>query len=174
MSAARVPYLDDRRDARSSALIREPCLLLAAVRWLAFGILIYALARPPTEMFPFISQHRFMLTSLRRLICFLGPLPTFVHVMAFSLLSAAIVGVEFRRVAVVSGGWMSVEVVFELAQYPVARDWLLQHQSWIEWIPYARSFLMWGTFDWADVTAAFLGAGLSVWTLRTYRRGMTY
>lgn len=78
-------------------------------------------------------------------------LPSFIHVFAFSLFTAA---ASARRDAPNYGacvGWWAVNVAFECGQHPS-----------LHWVR--------GTFDPADIAAATLGAISAALVLRTFHR----
>ena len=154
--------------AQSTLIIRDPRSLRAALGWLALGILVYAVARPPTVLLA--MPPTWNLASVTPFSRLLGSVPTLIHVVAFSLLSASIVGATVRRIIMLCAAWLAVELACEFSQHLVVRAWLLRHANLIDWLPYVRIYLARGTFDWGDVLAALLGAAFTAWTL-TYHRG---
>jgi len=70
------------------------------------------------------------------------------------------------RQLLLCAGWAAIEVVFELAQYPPVRDRLLRARP-LAAMPFISSYLTGGTFDYADILTAILGASLAGLFLRS-------
>jgi hypothetical protein len=149
---------------------RDTRLFAWGLAWLAAGFAIYATARPATvfAFFPHASDPVALPAWLRWM---LGPAPTFVHVVAFSLMSGAVIGRTRRQIYGVCAAWAVIEVGFELAQHPAFRNWLTQHGAFVLQISLLGSYLAHGTFDLGDLVAALVGAALAAWILtRATRR----
>jgi hypothetical protein len=145
-------------------------VLAWGLAWLAVGFVIYATARPATA-FAFLphSSNPAALPAWLRWV--LGPAPTFVHVIAFSLMSAALMARTRRQVYGICGAWAAIEVAFELAQHRAFRSWLTHHGAFVFRIPLLGGYLSSGTFDLGDLTAAVVGAAVAAWILtRAVRR----
>lgn len=97
-------------------------------------------------------------------------LPTFAHVFAFSLLTAALVSGERRAAIVICSGWFVVDAGFEFGQYPTIAAELLQViPTWFEKLPGVRwtdDFFRHGTFDHLDLLSIALGAATAYTTIR--------
>ena len=156
-------------DRLPPALRHELWLFCAGLLCLGAGCVLYATARPS------IAAHFLggvsnpvppLPRSFRSLV---GSAPTFIHVVAFSLMSAAIIGGHTGRRLAMCAAWAFTDVVFEWAQMPVVSGWLLQHATLIRSVPYLPRYLAGGTFDPLDVLAAVSGgafAGLFIVTTR--------
>jgi hypothetical protein len=139
---------------------RHPARLLAlGGALLVIGLAIYTTARPTTPFGPSASDWRLFPSSSGALATLLGSAPTFVHVIAFTLMTASVVRHTGRDVLLIAGGWAAIEILFELLQLPSLGNWLLGHHT-LRSLPFAASYLT-GTFDPADIVAALLGAALS-------------
>jgi hypothetical protein len=149
----------------------EPRFFAFGFAWLAAGFVVYTIARPPTVIAFLPRAPSFIELVPSQLRPLLGPAPTFVHVLAFSLMTASVVGRTQKRRLFVCAGWAAIEIAFELAQYPASRHWLLDSPASISSIPYVRDYLLGGTFDCADVLAAILGAALAGLFLTPIERG---
>src|SRR6516165_4604236 len=123
---ARGAPVQNRDIAPNHMLVHDMCLFAWGLVWLAVGFVIYATARPATifAFFPHASNPAAVPARLRWV---LGPAPTFVHVIAFSLMSAAVIARTRRQIYGVCGAWAAIEVGFELAQHPAFRTWLAHH-----------------------------------------------
>jgi hypothetical protein len=171
-AASAIDCLADRRDAASATrdlsteFHCEPRLFAFGIGWFLVGVLVYLIARPRTISAFFPEAIRIAAPMPHGLRSLLGPVPTFVHVLAFSVMSAAFVGRTYTRQLLLCVGWAAIEVVFELAQYPLVRDRLLR-VSLLSSMPFIRSYLAGGTFDCADILAAIFGASLAGLFLRS-------
>ena len=143
--------------------------LAVGVLVLLFGTLVYVLERP-VHGAPFFSA-----VSLSHLFPgVFGPigysLPTFTHVFAISLLTAAWFG-GGRRVGLVAClGWFGVDVVFEIGQYaPFAHRLAAGIPRWLDGMPIlgrADSYFLHGTFDIWDLLSIALGAAAAHFVIR--------
>jgi hypothetical protein len=155
-------FTDDRMGADSGIMAStgswwKPGLFAFGMGWFLVGVIVYLTARPPiTPFMPSIHGIARMPHWLRLL---LGPAPTFVHVLAFSMMSAAIVAKTRARQALVCAGWAVVEIVFEVAQHPFIRERLLRIES-LSSMSFVSGFLTRSTFDFADILAAIVGGSL--------------
>jgi hypothetical protein len=149
---------------------RELRLFAFGIAWLTAGVVVYMTARPPTtlQFLPHFPNLGALVPGQLRPL--LGSAPTFVHVVAFSLMSASIVGRSQGRIFLVCGGWALIEISFELAQYPTISHWLLQRTFFVSSIPHMRAYLVFGTFDYGDVLAAIVGAALAAVYLTSTKR----
>jgi len=143
-----------------------PRLFAFGIGWLLIGALVYLTARPRMTSAFFPEAIRIAALMPHWLRSLLGPVPTFVHVLAFSMMSAAFVGRTYMRQLLLCAGWAAIEVVFELAQYPPVRDRLLRARP-LAAMPFISSYLTGGTFDYADILTAILGASLAGLFLRS-------
>ena len=129
--------------------------------WLTLGFAFYVIARPPTALAILSQFPQFRASVPAELVRVLGPVPTFIHVVAFSLLTASLGRRDRRRRLLACGGWAVIEITFEFSQHPAFGCALLQHGALVSSIPYLRSYLIGGTFDYADVVAAVIGAAFA-------------
>lgn len=108
---------------------------------LALGVAVYAFDRPAGSV-------HFLSAGLGHdsgfLGPFAGPLPTFLHAMAFSLMTAALLAPALRARLAACGIWVAVNWLFEAAQHPAFME--------------VTGIGMPGAFDPLDILAALLGA----------------
>jgi hypothetical protein len=97
-------------------------------------------------------------------------LPSFVHPLAFSLLTAAVLAPRSTPRYGACVAWGAINVAFEVGQHPLVSPRLaealtgpLDGLPLVE--PLARYFIH-GTFDWGDIAAALLGALIAGVVLR--------
>jgi len=92
-------------------------------------------------------------------------LPTFTHLIAFALFSAALLGGGRRSAVLVCLFWLLIETVFEVAQHPTVSSWLVPGiPQWFDnlWLlDHTRGFLTHSTFDPLDIAAAGIAALLA-------------
>ena len=91
-----------------------------------------------------------------------GSLPSFAHVCAFALLTAALLDGGRRLNQMICLGWLSVDVAFELGQHPKLATFIasavpagFKHVSVLDKTP---NYFLSGTFDPLDILMATLGA----------------
>ena len=142
------------------ALFSVRCFFVWGLVWLAAGVAIYATARPAVVIafLPHASHPEALPHWLK---VALGPAPTLVHVMAFSLMSAAVVARSARDCWCVCAAWVAVETVFECAQHPSVRLWLSQHHAAALQLPLLGNYISHGSFDVADLIAAGVGGAIA-------------
>jgi hypothetical protein len=139
-------------------------LLAAGLGSLAIGTAIYVFMRPAgtTQFLPAAMGRAGVVAGAT----WLGSVPTLTHVLAFALLSAALVQ-NTRTRLFWCALWPAIDVAFEIGQSPAIRGRIADADP-VSWMPFLSGYLGRGTFDWWDVGAAALGgicaAGLVVGT----------
>jgi len=144
---------------------------------LVVGALVYVLDRSSTSV-PFFSAVS-LADTLPPIFGQLGQsLPTFAHVFAFSILTAAWFG-GGRKTGFAAGlTWFGLDSAFEVGQHPQIADSLLRFMpGWLDSIPIlnqAESYFVLGTFDVWDLISIAVGAALAYlvihWTTHRYER----
>lgn len=136
---------------------------LIGVLALLAGLVTYLVDRPPErvpalQLLPTWASGYGMAGRLPSIVG--GSLPTFVHVLSFSLLVGSLSRRRLSKYALVCLTWLLIDVAFELGQGP--GRWLVDLMpAWIARMPIAcaiRDNLVWGTFDMWDILAACLGS----------------
>lgn len=135
---------------------------------LAAGVLVYLSERSPSHallvpvLAPLSGQQLFGAIGLW--------LPSFVHPLAFSLFSAALLALQPRWRYGACAFWFGVNAAFEVGQHPQVRGPLAEAvRQGLGQGPVARAFenyFLRGTFDLGDLIAAALGAALAACILR--------
>ena len=151
----------------TSSLVRALCGGLA----LGVGALVYWTDRDPNKasLIPAVA----MLAGLHLFGTLGGWLPSFVHPLAFSLFSAALMATRARSEYGACAFWFALNAAFEIGQHPQVRRPLadaLRHGFGEG--PVARAFENYfqrGTFDLGDLVAAALGAALAAAVLHSLR-----
>jgi hypothetical protein len=121
---------------------------------LVLGSLIYVVVRPEGSSYLSHFLHFASPVSLET-FPFINSLPSFFHVLGFSLLTIAVLGQ--RKYALASCLlWFVVNILFEFGQHPYFVQWL--DASNIEVARAVDSYFRFGTFDVMDVILCNFGA----------------
>jgi hypothetical protein len=143
--------------------------LLIGLGVLVLGTLFYYFCRSAehTYFLKFLAAnshvHQFQSTLFTRLA---NSLPTFVHVLAFILMTAAFTASRKKGYVAVCLAWFAVDALFELGQgfggliVPFIPDWF-SHYPFLE---NTRDYFLRGSFDYLDLASIALGS-LAAYTL---------
>ena len=147
--------------------------IAVGIALLALGTAVYLIDRPPEVFVPpalsFFEHPEAVFGSFGR------SLPSFAHVLAFSLFTAVIIGRGRQAAVMICLGWFLLEAGFELGQHAAAAPLLAGLvPGWFEAIPIldrTPAYFLHGTVDARDLCASALGA-LSAYLLirHTHRR----
>ncbi len=159
--------------ARYAELRRIAFLTAAGCCALAVGVLVYLTDRDPAwaRLLPMVGAR-----AGNAAFGVLGQwLPSFVHVFAFGLFTAAALPLRRTPRYEVCAVWCVVNVALELGQHPQLSARLAEAlEGGFGRTPLIRQlagYFVRGTFDVGDVVAAVLGALMAAAVLRlTYRR----
>ena len=144
-----------------SAKHAELTLALLALASLCVGAAVYLFDRSGGALFV-PGALAAMLPARSLFGGFSGSLPTFAHVFAFALLTAAVLGLRPKRAMPVCLAWAMVEALFEFGQLDAAQralgavvaDWRVS--GWL--LDRTLEYFARGTFDIADLFSIALGA----------------
>jgi len=141
--------------------INKPQVLIGSVALLA-GLLLYLVVRPPDAYFLSFAKApdalSYEIPSFFKAIA--GPLPSFLHVLAFSLLLGGLLACRKTGYLIICSAWLFINVLFELGQ----RHSVSASQLMPEWfgglfvLGNMRSYFLNGTFDFFDLMASSAGA----------------
>jgi hypothetical protein len=102
-------------------------------------------------------------------------LPTFVHVLAIVLLTAAVLRPWPKLLPAIALGWFAVECLFELGQLsPLDARIAAALPAWLDDVPVLEAsagYFINGTCDPFDLLSIGLGAAVAFWIVRTIERG---
>jgi hypothetical protein len=133
---------------------------------LALGVLVYLLDRNPANVYFLRGILKTPLISPPVFGAIGAFLPTFLHVFAFILISAAVLPSSSRHFFLVCLGWFTLEIVFELAQHPYIAPYITAAiPSWFSRVPLfenMKDYFLLGTFDPLDLLSITCGT-LSAW-----------
>lgn len=134
--------------------------LAVGIALLLFGTAVYLVDRPPDGFIPHALS---LFERPEAVFGHLGrSLPSFVHVVAFSLFTAMILGGRQRAALVICLSWFALEAGFELGQHATVAPLLAGLvPGWFDAIPIlarTQNYFLHGTFDTWDLWATALGA----------------
>ena len=136
--------------------------IIVGVLALLLGVLIYLFDRPAEHIY-FISHSISFFNYTPNLFGIMGNhLPTFLHVFAFSMIMAGIIGCNKRGALAICSIWMLINIGFEIGQYqdiamyvtPLIPDWF----SHIPILENTEYYFLYGKYDPYDVLAGIIGA----------------
>lgn len=138
----------------------EVGMLLLATLLLAIGVLVYVLDRGGTVYF----LHTWTATLTASGV--FGPLgnhlPTFLHTLAFILITAAILRPWPRQLPAICATWFVIECLFELGQIAsISGQLAAAVPAWFDRLPVLEttaSYFIRGTYDPLDILSIALGA----------------
>ena len=130
---------------------------------LLLGSLVYLVDRPPDQTyFIYISGLNISLyNTLPNIFGAIGnSLPAFIHVFAFILITAGLLGCRKKGSLIICLSWLLVDGAFELGQK--FNTWSSSAiPGWFTGIPFlenTESYFLKGTFDFVDIVAIALGS----------------
>ncbi len=154
MAHAGSEHDDGRLDNDASR--RTALLLAVAITALALGTLVYLTDRAPGHAV--LVPHLAGFGAAPILGAAGAWLPSFVHPLAFALLTAAVLPPTSPWRYGGCAAWGAVNVAFELGQHATLKGaWLAAMATGAVPSPLARYFIL-GSFDGADLVAAVAGA----------------
>jgi len=137
--------------------------LLIGFNALVLGILFYYFFRSAehTYFLKFLvtnpHRHKILLPAF---ISLGNSLPTFIHVFAFSLMTASLIASQKRGYIVVCLAWFAIDVLFELGQgignliIPVIPSWFFNFL----FLENIGNYFLRGHFDYLDLMSIALGS----------------
>lgn len=151
----------------------EASLLALAALLLVVGVLVYAIDRGGAVYFlaGWTAGHG----GAEIFGPFADHLPTFLHVLAMVLLTAAVLRPWPKLLPAIALGWFAVECLFELGQLsPLDARIAAALPAWLDDVPVLEAsagYFINGTCDPFDVLSIGLGAAVAFWIVRTIERG---
>jgi hypothetical protein len=143
---------------RGQVRIMDLRVTAIAVAALAVGVAIYVLDRPPGSAY-LLPRGATLFSGTALWFGGAGDwIPAFLHVFAFSLLSAALLRASRAAAASACVAWWAIDSLFELGQHPAISPHL------------GAAYFVRGSFDPADLLATALGAVFAYATLILIRR----
>jgi hypothetical protein len=144
--------------------------VLAAVAALALGAALYIAGRPGGHVYLLASVPQLFSTTSRSLGGIGDFLPSFIHVFAFTLLSAAVLSPRTPgSTAAVVAAWCLTDGLFEFGQHPAVAPLIAALlPSWFDRVPLLENtgpYFLRGTFDPADLAAILAGAAVAFLTI---------
>ena len=136
-------------------------VLLGALA-LALGVIVYILDRPAEHVY-FLPQALSMYERIPSVFGRVGyHLPTFLHVMAFSLMLASVIGCGKQGGLIVCIIWMVINSAFEIGQHQDIAPGIVELlPEWFSYVPIldnTASYFIHGVFDPYDLLSIAAGA----------------
>jgi hypothetical protein len=139
---------------------------LAGLLLLLFGLLFYLSVRASGAIYGWPALARPTLGMSGNWLGWTGSLPSFLHVIAMTLMTYAVLGVGKSRALLAASSWVIVDSLFEIAQHHALSSRLITWiPDWFQTIPLLdnlRPHLQHGTFDPIDLVAIVCG-GMFAW-----------
>ena len=143
---------------------------LIGILLLVMGSLIYVTDRAPEYVYftRFFGMHIKLFGPDTNILGSFGLwLPTFFHVLSFSLICAAFMSSSTKKYLSVCTGWFLINCCFEMGQkYKHTAAGITP--DFFDHLPFfenTRAYFLNGTFDWLDILAAAAGAIVAFLTL---------
>jgi len=164
-----------KESLKSRQVIVNRLQVLIGLACLLFGTLVYLFYRPPDQTyFIYISGLNISYNTLPNIFSFVGnSLPAFIHVFAFILITAGLLGCRKRGSLIICLSWLLVDCAFELGQnfntWPTSII-----PDWFEGIPFlenTENYFSRGTFDMFDLVAIVFGTIIAYFVLLTTSKG---
>jgi hypothetical protein len=145
----------------------NPPQLLIGMGVLLFGGVSYFIDRPPnrTYVLTWLPIWLSGYGALPRLPSPVGSsLPTFVHALSFSMITASLCRPSAPFYAAICLVWFCVNVTFEIGQGPgrSITQMIPMSLDGVPFLGYVRRYFLLGTFDPLDLLAAFWGSATAL------------
>ena len=157
---------------------KRPSVLYVAlaVAALFLGLLVYWLDRRPEHVY-FLSHGFALAPQQHSLFGVVGnSLPTFLHVYAFILLTAAVAGSSKARLIRICAAWFVIATLFEFAQLrAVAPIIAAAVPAWFARVPVldnTAAYFLNGTFDVLDLVSIALGTVAAYFTIAIAKKAI--
>jgi hypothetical protein len=148
-------------------------VLVAALLALTLGLAVYVLDRAPGSAY-FLPRDLSLPGTHAWFGALGGWLPEFVHVYAFSLLTALILGASRGALLTSCLTWWAIDSFFEIGQHPLISPHIAAAvPAWFAGIPFLENtaaYFAYGTFDAGDLVAIAVGALMAYLTVGVIRR----
>ncbi len=152
-------------------------VLLGALA-LALGVIVYILDRPAEHIY-FLPQALSMYEQIASVFGRVGyHLPTFLHVIAFSLILTGMIGCGKRGGLIVCITWMLINSGFEIGQHqniaPGIVELLPEWFSYVAILDNTASYFIHGVFDPYDLLSIVVGALVAYAVIRLTIKHVEY
>lgn len=148
--------------------------LLLVVTALSLGAGLYLVCRDPVAVYLLPDYPRKLIPegTVQQLLCY--SLPSLLHIYAFILSTALIIGPTRKALVGICLLWVILEGMFEIGQGPAFADGIAAVlPAWFNGIPLleaAGDYFRHGTFDPLDLLFVAVGAIAAYGTLRRYAK----
>ena len=141
-------------------------LILIGLSTLIFGVLLYLVDRPSHQtyfVYKYCANLSLYNTAPNLFVISCNCLPSFIHVFSFILITAGLLNFNDKGCLFICVCWFLIDALFELGQKfkevssILVPDWFFQ----VPFLENTRNYFVSGTFDFNDLAAITLGAGLA-------------
>ena len=151
------------KPSRATAIIANKIALIIGLMALCLGVLVYLTLRSPDQIYftRFLGIRNPLVEIQSPMMIAMGNrLPAFLHVLAFSLITASFFARSRPAYAVICGGWFLIDSGFELGQKykDQASRWIFDFFDRLPFLEGTRNYFLHGTFDIFDILAYAAGA----------------
>jgi hypothetical protein len=130
---------------------------------LTIGVVVYVTGRPPGSASLLPAAFSISGGASHLFGGLGGSLPDFLHALAFTVLTAVVLGGSRTAALASAAAWWSIDSLFEIGQHPAVSPWLVAAlPTWFGHIPLLGNtdkYFLRGTFDPADLAAIAIGCG---------------
>ena len=136
-------------------LVKRLQLLLFSLLNLLVGTLVYLFTRPPHSTYFLPEELTFYQHIPKSLLTLTGSLPSFCHIVGFSLLVLALQP-NSKYISITCLFWLLVNILFELSQHSHFSGQLASIS--LPLLDSIKNYAKHGIFDLGDILAAILGS----------------
>ncbi len=140
-------------------------ILATAGIGLVLGLFVYVLDRQPASVYLIPNWLEAMGPHAPVFVLIGDQIPTFVHTLAFSLLTYALLAPTPGAALLSAVTWLSIGSLFEIAQASAVAHWISSHSPHgLASIPFLENipgYFLAGTFDPLDLVSIAAGAAIA-------------
>ncbi len=154
-------------DARQKTLLlRDLSLIAMGLAAVFVGTMFYAVMRPTPHIFLISGLFTAPFAGMPS-VPGINAFPSFVHTLAFVLMSAGALGCRRISCAVkIAAAWVFIELIFEIGQHAAVKKlFVTELPACLEKVPVldrTAAFFLHGRYDTLDVAAIFIAAALAL------------
>ncbi len=156
-------------------IVHNPKQIFLGITVIFLGLLVYFIDRPPYQT-AWFSDHFSLYHVTPQILGRLGDnLPSFVHVLGLSMITAGIIVQKKWAYVIICGSWLFLNLLFELLQTDAAYTWLnymsINHDKLNPILQWFKNYSLHAVFDPKDVFALISGAILAYIILIKTKKG---
>ena len=155
----------------------NPKQIFIGSAFLFLGISFYLISRPAWQI-TLIPDFLFVQWHCTSSFChYLDNLPSFLHVLGFSVLTAGIITIHKKTYIIICSLWTFINILFEILQsdifFRLGKFLPMSNQANSTLLNWAHNYSLNAVFDYYDILAILLGAICAYWLLtKTQQQGV--